>query len=117
AHVVAHADDYSRHFLSPSMTDDGTIFALNADTLYAFGQAGNVVNMFDPPNPGEGEFLGGLSEAEVTRDGQYVLARSTWSDCNGGGISDICNATSIVPADGTPADLGYVVLHDNTTWW
>lgn len=115
--VVAAADPLS----SVSMANDGTIYYasderfVDDDTMHAVTQNGAEIAAWSPPNPGANELYGGISDSEIRRDGARIITQSIWSNCNGGGISEICNVRDVTKP-GTTASLGDMI-NENTAAW
>ena len=114
-HVVADQDAYPEHFVTASMDDSGTIYAVNGDTVYQLTQAGTQIGSWDPPNAGKGQPFGGISDSEVRRDGASIITQSVWSNCNGGGLNEICNVRSITPP-GSNATQGTLINEATASW-
>ena len=107
---------------SVSMSNDGIIYIADDenyvdtdDTMWAFTQGGSYLGSWAAPNPGEGELYGGISGSEIRRDGERIMTASTWSNCTGGGLSDICSV-QYVTEPGSTEPFGTLTNRGTTHW-
>ena len=117
-HVVATGQPLT----SVSMSDDGTIYVASDenyvsddDTMYALAQNGAILDSWKVPNPGLGQLYGGISDSEIRRDGERLISQSIWSNCNGGGLSEICNVRAVT-VPGSSTSLGNMTNENNAAW-
>ena len=118
---ASHAVAYGSPLSSVSMANDGTIYIASDDQytdddhMWAFTQNGSLLDSWKVPNAGQGELYGGISDSEVRRDGARLITQSIWSNCNGGGISEICNVRDVT-VPGTAASLGDMINENGAAW-
>ncbi len=116
--VTARPDDSATHqvtddggWSTPSMAEDGTIWAVSDDrTLVRLTQAGAVLRTIEP----ESLLAGGIYDLEVSEDGRLVAHSSIEVCSQPDGDIDSCRLHAIEAADGSGRVASVVQKHGLT---